>query len=80
MPLVIPGMQSKDTSKSEEWANKLVGKKLGDKTDEITFARSDLPEKHRVVNEGDMMTMDHNPDRLNIHHDKDGTITKVNHG
>jgi hypothetical protein len=45
-----------------------------------TFAKKDLPEKHRVVKEGDMMTMDHNPDRLNIHVDDDGTVTKVTHG
>lgn len=45
-----------------------------------TFAKKDLPEKHRVVKEGDMMTMDHNPDRLNIHVGDDGTVTKVTHG
>jgi len=45
-----------------------------------TFAKKDLPEKHRVVKEGDMMTMDHNPDRLNIHVADDGTVTKVTHG
>ncbi|KAF2151242.1 hypothetical protein K461DRAFT_169838 [Myriangium duriaei CBS 260.36] len=80
MPLVVPGMQSNNTSQSEEWANKLMGKKLGDKHDEVTFARNELPEKHRVVNEGDMMTMDYNPDRLNVHVAKDGTVSKVNHG
>jgi hypothetical protein len=33
-----------------------------------------------VDSEGGMMTMDHNPDRLNIHVDKDGTVKKVTHG
>jgi hypothetical protein len=31
MPLIVPGINSGgDASKTEEWANKLVGKKLGD--------------------------------------------------
>jgi len=31
MPLVVPGINSNDpASKTEEWANKLVGKKIGD--------------------------------------------------
>jgi hypothetical protein len=33
-----------------------------------------------VVDSGGMMTMDHNPDRLNIHVDKDGTVKNVTHG
>jgi hypothetical protein len=28
-----------------------------------TFAKKDLPEKHRVLRPGDMKTMDHEPDR-----------------
>lgn len=28
-----------------------------------TFAKTDLPEKHRVLKGDSMMTMDHNPDR-----------------
>jgi len=32
-------------------------------TDQQTFAKSELPQSHRVVKSGDMMTMDHNPDR-----------------
>jgi len=61
MPLVVPGLTSSSKDKSEEWSNKLMGKKLGDASDEVTFAKRDLPEQHRVVKEGDMMTMDHNP-------------------
>merc|ERR1712029_605436 len=64
MPLVVPGMQSKE----------------GGSGDETTFAKTDLPKQHRMVNEGDMMTMDHNPERLNIHTSDDGTVTKVTHG
>ncbi|KAI5236784.1 hypothetical protein E4T47_08940 [Aureobasidium subglaciale] len=45
-----------------------------------TFAKKDLPQQHRVVKGDSMMTMDHNPDRLNIHVGDDGTVHKVTHG
>jgi len=80
MPLVVPGLMSNSKDKNEEWSHKLMGKKLGDASDEVTFAKRDLPEQHRVVNEGDMMTMDHNPNRLTVHVDKEGTVKKVTHG
>jgi len=80
MPLVVPGLQSSSKDKSHDWSNKLMGKKLGDTSDEITFAKKDLPQQHRVVKEGDMTTMDHNPDRLNVHVGDDGTVQKVTHG
>lgn len=36
MPLVVPGINSGDSaSKTEEWQNKLVGKKLGEGSDEV---------------------------------------------
>lgn len=95
MPLVVPGMQSNDNSKTSDWMNKLTGKKIGDASNETvrvlkptlkwgnclelpvyklrqfiltppvsqTFAKNDLPKQHRVVKDGDMMTMDHNPER-----------------
>ncbi|KAF2214770.1 hypothetical protein CERZMDRAFT_36283 [Cercospora zeae-maydis SCOH1-5] len=80
MPLVVPGLQSTDGDKTSEWMNKLVGKKIGDTSNETTFAKADLPEQHRVVKQGDMMTMDHNPNRLNVHTKDDGTVEKVTHG
>ncbi|WPG99614.1 Hypothetical protein R9X50_00243200 [Acrodontium crateriforme] len=79
MPLVVPGLSSTG-DKTSDWMNKLVGKKMGDTSNETTFARNDLPKEHRVVKEGDMTTMDHKPDRLNIHTGSDGTVTKVTHG
>ncbi|OJD37666.1 pua rna binding domain-containing protein [Diplodia corticola] len=79
MPLVVPGINSTG-DKTEEWTNHLVGKKIGDSSDTITFAKKDLPEKHRILKEGDAMTFDHNPDRLNIHVADDGTVRKVTHG
>lgn len=30
MPLVVPGIQTESGDKTEEWSNKLVGKKLHD--------------------------------------------------
>ena len=118
MPLVVPGLMSKDGSKDKtaDWQNQLMGKKLGDTSDHTvrppsfplrlcrppqppavpqagppapktplcdlnpgfrksrasrvnmvdthqTFAKSDLPKETRVVKDGDMMTMDHKPDR-----------------
>ena len=36
MPLVVPGLQSKDGGSSgDDWMSKLMGKKLGDQHDEI---------------------------------------------
>ncbi|KAK4984300.1 hypothetical protein LTR66_007849 [Elasticomyces elasticus] len=81
MPLVVPGLMSNDKGdKTSNWMNQLMGKKLGDSSNETTFAKKDLPKSHRVVKEGDMMTMDHNPDRLNVHVGNDGTVNKVTHG
>jgi hypothetical protein len=79
MPLVVPGLMSGSSNKTDDWQNKLMGKKIGDSSDTIvslhwrqkpsakqlqTFAKKDLPSEHRVVKEGDMMTMDHKPDRF----------------
>jgi len=66
--------------KNADWQNKLMGKKIGDTSDEMTFAKNDLPEKHRVIKSGDMATMDHVPERLNVHVGDDGTVEKVTHG
>ena len=35
MPLVVPGLTSNSKDKNEEWSHKLMGKKLGDATDEV---------------------------------------------
>jgi hypothetical protein len=86
MPLVVPGLMSNSNDKNDDWQNKLMGKKIGDTSDEVvcqpisaynsynlfprtnlnseqTFAKTELPKEHRVVKEGDMVTMDHKPDR-----------------
>jgi hypothetical protein len=66
MPLVVPGITStgKDSdNKVQDWQNQLMGKKLGESSDTTTFAKQDLPSEHRIIKEGDMMTMDHKPNR-----------------
>jgi hypothetical protein len=35
MPLVVPGLQSKDGNSNDDWMSKLMGKKLGDQHDEM---------------------------------------------
>lgn len=49
MPLVVPGINSGgDSSKTEEWTNKLVGKKIGDgASDEVVCSRIS-----RMIDEG----------------------------
>ncbi|KAF2401424.1 hypothetical protein EJ06DRAFT_555996 [Trichodelitschia bisporula] len=82
MPLVVPGLTSSSSanSKTDDWANKLMGKKLGDETNEITFAKQDLPKETRVLKGDSAFTMDHKPERMNVHVDDDGTVHKVTHG
>ncbi|MCJ1354320.1 MAG: hypothetical protein MMC33_004308 [Icmadophila ericetorum] len=64
MPLVVPGINSNDSSEQGKWMNQLMGKKLSDNvSDSTNFAKKDLPKEHRVINSGDMSTMDHKPDR-----------------
>ncbi|KAF2770990.1 hypothetical protein EJ03DRAFT_51930 [Teratosphaeria nubilosa] len=46
-----------------------------------TFAKTDLPKEHRILKEGDDVgTLDHKPERLNIHTAEDGTVLRVTHG
>jgi hypothetical protein len=65
MPLVVPGINSsKSSSSTSDWQNKLLGKTLGSSHNETSFAKQDLPQNHRVVEDGNsMLTMDHVPDR-----------------
>ncbi|PBP16223.1 translation machinery-associated protein 20 [Diplocarpon rosae] len=64
MPLVVPGIMSGgEQNKTDEWTNKLVGKKLGESSDEVTFARSELPKETRIIEPGSMVTKDFKPER-----------------
>ncbi|KAI0163536.1 hypothetical protein BJ166DRAFT_295903 [Pestalotiopsis sp. NC0098] len=81
MPLVIPGITGNSGDKTEEWTNKLVGKKLSEgSSDEVSFCKKDLPEECRVIEPGSMVTKDFKPDRLNVHLKEDGTVSHVQHG
>ncbi|EAL90318.1 hypothetical protein KXW98_008685 [Aspergillus fumigatus] len=81
MPLVVPGINSDMGSDKNEWLSKLVGKKISDSTSDVTtFAKKDLPEHHRVLRPGDAMTMDHRPERLNIHLDEEDKVKDVHFG
>ncbi|CEN62271.1 hypothetical protein ASPCAL08909 [Aspergillus calidoustus] len=82
MPLVVPGITSNSGGgNKDEWLNKLVGKKISESSsNETCFAKKDLPETHRIVKPGDFTTMDHRPDRLNIHLDENDNVRDVNYG
>ncbi|ORY62441.1 uncharacterized protein BCR38DRAFT_346090 [Pseudomassariella vexata] len=82
MPLVVPGITSTGSGdKTEEWSNKLVGKKLSDEfNDETNFCKKDLPQQCRVIEPGMMVTKDFQPERLNVHLKDDGTVSHVQHG
>ncbi|KAL4893885.1 hypothetical protein BDV59DRAFT_176379 [Aspergillus ambiguus] len=83
MPLFVPGMVKSDnaTGTKDEWMFKLAGKKISESANDVnSFPKKDLPESHRILNPGDPMTMDHRPDRLNVHLDKSGIVHDVNFG
>ncbi|KAI0597791.1 hypothetical protein F4775DRAFT_593026 [Biscogniauxia sp. FL1348] len=82
MPLVVPGItDNKSGDLTQEWTNKLVGKKLSDDShSETNFCKKDLPQQHRVIRPGMMVTKDFQPDRLNVHVNDDGTVSHVQHG
>ncbi|RDA87458.1 hypothetical protein CP532_2785 [Ophiocordyceps camponoti-leonardi (nom. inval.)] len=81
MPLVVPGVTSVAANSTEEWQNKLVGKKLSEtETNETEFCKKDLPKEHRIISPGTMVTKDHNENRLNVHLDDEGVVSHVLHG
>lgn len=48
---------------------------VGKKVDEAAVKKTGRP--YRILSPDSMMTMDHSPQRINIVHDKDGTVTRV---
>ncbi|KAI1109574.1 hypothetical protein F5Y14DRAFT_432130 [Nemania sp. NC0429] len=83
MPLVVPGITDNSNSKdlTQEWMNKLLGKIVSDNShSETNFCKKDLPQRHRVIQPGMMVTKDFVPDRLNVHVKEDGTVSHVAHG
>jgi hypothetical protein len=50
MPLVVPGITTKGgESLEQEWATKLMGKKIGEKHDEVVSKHPALPLSNRVL-------------------------------
>ncbi|KAK3306467.1 uncharacterized protein B0T15DRAFT_395257 [Chaetomium strumarium] len=83
MPLVVPGVTADNMGgdKTQEWMNKLAGKKLSEEpTSETTFCKTELPKETRVIEPGMMVTKDFKEDRLNVHVNEDGTVSHVTHG
>ncbi|KAL6910207.1 hypothetical protein GGI43DRAFT_3653 [Trichoderma evansii] len=81
MPLVVPGIMTNGDDKTQEWANKLVGKTFSeDQSNETMFCKTDLPESHRIIKPGQFVTRDFRPERLNVHLKEDGTVSHVVHG
>ncbi|KAG5986065.1 hypothetical protein E4U43_005689 [Claviceps pusilla] len=81
MPLVVPAVTTNSTTKTEEWQNKLVGKKLSDtEHNEVMFCKNKLPADHRVISPGQMVTRDFVEGRLNVYLKEDGTVSHVQHG
>ncbi|KAL7937306.1 hypothetical protein V8C35DRAFT_292148 [Trichoderma chlorosporum] len=81
MPLVVPGVMTNPDDKNQVWANKLVGKTFSEtESNETMFCKTDLPEQHRIIKPGSMVTKDFRPERLNVHLNEDGTVSHVLHG
>ena len=78
MPLIDPVTMG---SGGKDWKSLLLGKNLSDSaSSETSFAKKDLPKEHRVLEPNSMKTMDHRPDRLNVHVDDKGIVRDVSHG
>ncbi|KAL8675837.1 MAG: hypothetical protein Q9186_007561 [Xanthomendoza sp. 1 TL-2023] len=82
MPLIVPDLNPASTSADtaqQEWMTKLMGKKITDSgpSDNLSFAKAELPKEHRIVEPGAMLSKDFNPNRLNVHLAEDGTVSHV---
>ncbi|OBT42244.1 hypothetical protein VE00_07762 [Pseudogymnoascus sp. WSF 3629] len=64
----------------EEWNIKLKGKKLGEKTDDTTFAKSDLPPITRIIGHRQAIEPSFHSLRFNIYLAEDGTVRFVDRG
>ncbi|RSL69682.1 hypothetical protein CEP54_002233 [Fusarium duplospermum] len=81
MPLVVSGINSTSGDATEEWQNKLVGKKLSEtESNETVFCKRDLPEDTRIIEPGMMVTRDYKEERLNVHLTEDKTVSHVSKG
>ncbi|QKX56084.1 uncharacterized protein TRUGW13939_03184 [Talaromyces rugulosus] len=82
MPLVVPGIHTSLTGDEKTaWIDKLLGKTLTDNTNnEISFAKKDLPARHRVLKLDTAITEDYVENRMNIYVDDEGTVRDVRFG
>ncbi|RKF65499.1 hypothetical protein OnM2_007007 [Erysiphe neolycopersici] len=73
-------MSDENESQHEVWTKKLVGKKIGDKHDDTTFDRADLPKVHRILDPSRPRTLDIRPDsyerRSSSHHTSKPSYTE----
>ncbi|KAE8152294.1 hypothetical protein BDV25DRAFT_71729 [Aspergillus avenaceus] len=77
MPLVVPEVKGDKF----EWLSKLAGKQITESTSDVSsFSKKDLPEPHRIVKPDSMKTMDHKPERMNIHVDENDTVHDITFG
>lgn len=74
------GSSNSSSNAASSWTDKLMGKTISDNHTTTSFAKQDLPNEHRVVGENDFVTMDHKPERLNLHVDGSGCVKKVTNG
>lgn len=79
-------------AKTQEWESKLKGKNVS--SDDVALpvrppscsaadreqVKQQLPEKHRVIRPGTIVTRDFVEDRLNVHVDEAGECTHCTHG
>ncbi|KAL8828158.1 MAG: hypothetical protein Q9170_006723 [Blastenia crenularia] len=85
MPLIIPGLNPTSTPSSnsqQDWMTKLMGKKITESgsSDNLSFAKQDLPKEHRVVGHDEMSSNDHKPERLTVSLGEDGIVRDVKFG
>ncbi|OBT67023.1 hypothetical protein VE03_04529 [Pseudogymnoascus sp. 23342-1-I1] len=64
----------------KEWSNKLKGKKLGETTDDKTFAKCDLPPGTRIIEHCQAYTLEYCWTRINIYLAEDEIVFAVDRG
>ncbi|ORZ33090.1 hypothetical protein BCR44DRAFT_129004 [Catenaria anguillulae PL171] len=65
---------------ANHWTSTLIGKTLVDGPAATHVSKSTLPNPHRIIKPGYMVTMDFNEARLNVHTDDSNKVTNVRYG
>ncbi|KFY98891.1 hypothetical protein V500_01525 [Pseudogymnoascus sp. VKM F-4518 (FW-2643)] len=76
-PYVRPSRVHPVDHEVEEWLGKLKGKKLGETSDETTFAMSDLPPVRRIIKFNHAYTLEFLATRINIYLAEDETVCQT---